>query len=183
MPHPLIHSGAARSWAKTYLPWGARKLAAFLALHGGLFSLLLSKGAYSGVYRSFEEVSGSTAAVEDKLAAAGAIGVELPHLDPATQLPLLRNGHDLLPLVTAMINSDGPIKILDFGGAAGIDYGNVIRALPKEIRYTIIDLPAVCTRGRQIWQDDARIRFCDELPVGDERFDIRLQLGRFALSA
>jgi putative methyltransferase (TIGR04325 family) len=83
----------------------------------------------------------------------------------------------LLPLVTALLvakrQTREPLRILDFGGAAGIDFGNLIAAIREtsNIRYHVVDLPKVCAVGRAKWQDDARISFCDTLPVS-AHFDL-----------
>jgi putative methyltransferase (TIGR04325 family) len=82
-----------------------------------------------------------------------------------------------MPLVTALLadqrQTGQPFRILDFGGAAGIDFANLVTAVgdTSNIRYHVVDLPKVCAVGRVKWQDDARISFYDMLPASAE-FDL-----------
>ena len=82
-----------------------------------------------------------------------------------------------MPLVTALLadqrQTGQPFRILDFGGAAGIDFANLVTAVgdTSNIRYHVVDLSKVCAVGRVKWQDDARISFYDMLPASAE-FDL-----------
>jgi putative methyltransferase (TIGR04325 family) len=92
-------------------------------------------------------------------------------LDVATGLPILQQDHSLLPVVSAMLGS--PLRVLDFGGGAGIDFNYLYHALAQpRLRYTVVELPALCSVGRALWCDDERIEFRDDLPDGGERFDL-----------
>ena len=147
------------------LPWKLRKLIMFCVEHG-----LVSPPPFSGVYSTFDEVSGSMRAAEGDQAAAAARGIAgAPSFDEATKLPRLRRAHSLMPLAVAMLASGrpaAPFRILDFGGAAGVDYANLLSAvhLDIDVRYHVVDLPAVCAVGRARWQHDARVSFDDALP-------------------
>jgi putative methyltransferase (TIGR04325 family) len=165
-----------REFAKkliTALPWKLRKLVMFFVEHG-----FISRPPFSGVYASFEDVSGTMKGAEDDQAAGAQRNVARgPTVDEATKLPRLRRARSLLPLVAALLaakrQTSEPLRILDFGGAAGIDFANLIAAIREtsNIRYHIVDLPKVCAVGRAKWQDDARISFCDTLPVS-AHFDL-----------
>jgi putative methyltransferase (TIGR04325 family) len=160
--------------AVSYLPWGMRKLAAFIALHG-YWKLLISKQAFRGVYRSFDEIPGGVLSNQHELARFAAEGARSPRIDQASGLPVLRLNHQLLPLVAAILSETlSPLRILDFGGAAGVDYQNVLHALPnaQDIKYHVVDLPAVCGVGRRKWRDDARISFHETVPDAEARFDL-----------
>ena len=140
------------------LPWKLRKLVMFFVEHG-----LTSPPPFSGVYTTFDEVSGSMSVAEGDQAAAAARGIAGgPRFDEATKLPRLQRAHSLSPLAVAMLASGrlaAPFRILDFGGAAGVDYANLLSAvhLNIDVRYYVVDLPAVCAVGRARWQHDARV--------------------------
>ena len=165
--------GKVAKGAVALLPWKLRKLVMFFIEHG-----LVSPPPFSGVYGSFADVPGTMKVAEGDQAAAAERGVARgPRLDEATKLPLLRRARSLLPLVAALLaakrQTNEPLRILDFGGAAGIDFANLIAAIREtsNIRYHVVDLPKVCAVGRAKWQDDPRISFCDMLPISAQ-FDL-----------
>jgi putative methyltransferase (TIGR04325 family) len=156
-----------------HLPWKMRKLVMFFAEHG-----LISSQPFSGVYASFDDMPGTMKAAEFDQAEAAKRGISRgPSLDEATNLPCLRRAHSLMPLVAAILatkrQATGPFQILDFGGAAGVDFVNLMSAvhLPTDVRYHVVDLPKVCAVGRTKWQQDARISFDDTLPASAQ-FDL-----------
>jgi putative methyltransferase (TIGR04325 family) len=155
------------------LPWKLRKLVMFFVEHG-----LISPPPFSGVYTSFEDVPGTMkVAEEDQAAGAQRSVARGPNLDEASKLPCLRRAHALMPLVAALLagkqSTTEPFRILDFGGAAGADFANLLAAVrdTSNIRYHVVDFPKVCAIGRRKWQDDARISFHDTLPASAE-FDL-----------
>jgi putative methyltransferase (TIGR04325 family) len=159
--------------AVALLPWKLRKLAMFFAEHG-----IVSSPPFSGVYASFEDVSGTMKVAEDDQAAGAQRNVARgPSRDKATKLPRLGRAHALMPLVAALLagkrSTSEPFRILDFGGAAGVDFANLLAAVrdTSNIRYHVVDFPKVCAVGRRQWQDDARISFHDTLPASAE-FDL-----------
>lgn len=147
------------------LPWKARKLVMFFVEHG-----LVSRVPFSGVYASFAEVPGTMqTAVADQAAAAARGIAQGPSRDEATDLPRLRRAHSLMPLVVTMLARERraePLSILDFGGAAGVDFVNLLAALGPQVnvRYHVVDFPKVCAVGRDHWRDEPRISFSDALP-------------------
>jgi putative methyltransferase (TIGR04325 family) len=98
----------------------------------------------------------------------------LKKFDQATGLPLLRNSHSLLPLMITMLAAGKSVRVLDIGGAAGVDFANVLSGISSqtEIQYRVIDLPEVCALGRRRWKGDARISFDDSMPNDGEEFDL-----------
>jgi len=154
------------------LPWKARKLVMFFVEHG-----LVSRAPFSGVYASFADVPGTMQVAEADQAAAAMRGVARgPSRDEATHLPQLRRAHSLMPLVAAMLAGGArkePLNILDFGGAAGVDFANLLAAVDPgiDLRYLVVDFPKVCAVGRDHWRDDKRISFSDALPQAAQ-FDL-----------
>jgi putative methyltransferase (TIGR04325 family) len=169
-------SDKMRSFVKSavaLLPWKLRKLVMFFVEHG-----LVSRPPFSGVYASFEDMPGTIKVAEDDQAAGAQRNVARgPSRDEATKLPRLRRARSLLPLVAAVLAAkrptSKPLRILDFGGAAGIDFANLIAAIrdTSNIRYYVVDFPKVCAVGRAKWRDDARISFHDAMPASSE-FDL-----------
>jgi putative methyltransferase (TIGR04325 family) len=155
------------------LPWKLRKLAMFFMEHG-----FTSRPPFSGVYASFADLPGTMKVAEDDQAAGAERNVaRAPSRDEATKLPRLRQGRSLLPLVAILLSArrhtSEPLRILDFGGAAGIDFANLIAAIrdSPDVRYHVVDFPKVCAIGRARWQNDPRISFHDTMPVSAE-FDL-----------
>jgi putative methyltransferase (TIGR04325 family) len=87
--------------------------------------------------------------------------------------PYLR--HEVLAVVAAMTGvSTGAVRILDFGGAVGSGYVQVLGALPKgiAIQYHVVDLPKMCAAGRHLFANDPRITFHTCLQSLDGALDI-----------
>lgn len=155
------------------LPWGMRKLAAFVVLHGP-FGLLRSKPHFTGVYPSFDKVPNKRAANRQVLVRAAENNVGRLKRDGATNLPILGQSHSLLALAVAILATQQPFRILDFGGAAGADFHNLTSAIPDFalLDYHVVDLPEVCAASRSRWKGEKRIRFSDEMPMDGEQFDL-----------
>jgi putative methyltransferase (TIGR04325 family) len=151
------------------LPWGLRKLVrrltSFIVIHG-FSALFVAKPTFRGIYPSFSEVGSSIDAVKPELAKAAVDTLMATRSDSATGLPLLDQHRELLPLTVAVLTSRGrPLNILDFGGGAGVDFGNVLNSLPSaDLTYCVVDLPEVCDRARPLWSGESRISFRSSLP-------------------
>ena len=67
-----------------------------------------------------------------------------------------------------------PLRILDFGGAAGVDFANLLKSISDcpDVQYGVVDLPEVCVFGKRYWADDRRLVFYDSMPQQGERFDL-----------
>jgi putative methyltransferase (TIGR04325 family) len=73
-----------------------------------------------------------------------------------------------------MLAAGKSVRVLDIGGAAGVDFANVLSGISSqtEIQYRVIDLPEVCALGQRRWKGDARISFDDSMPNDGEEFDL-----------
>jgi putative methyltransferase (TIGR04325 family) len=61
------------------------------------------------------------------------------------------------------------IKILDFGGGYGIGYLSLVESIGQYIKfvdYTIVELPRVCSEGREIFRE--KIRYKEDFPFEDK---------------
>lgn len=91
----------------------------------------------------------------------------------AEKLPCLH--HEVLAIVAAITGAaTGSVSVLDFGGAVGSGYVELLGTLPKSvaIRYHIVDLPKMVAAGRQLFVDDPRVTFHTSLPTLDSALDI-----------
>jgi len=158
------------------LPWGARKLArrleAFVQVHG-VTALFVAKPTFRGIYASFADVPNNIGAIERELVDAALGNLRAERLDTATRLPLLDQHRELLPMAVALLAKPGrTLDVLDFGGAAGVDFRNVRNALPApDVSYCIVDLPEVCEAARAKWSSEPRISFQSAIPE-EGRFDL-----------
>src|SRR5262249_7333232 len=93
--------------------------------------------------------------------------------DDANGLMIFRQGHDLLPVVAAMLGGHD-LRVLDFGGAAGLDYVGLKAGFGSVAHYCVVGLPEMCKAARDAWPggDDGRLVFRDDLPPASERFEI-----------
>ena len=87
----------------------------------------------------------------------------------------VRGQHGLLPLLVSMVGlGRKKVRVLDFGGGMGVSYFHVSQALPSAdfVDYTIVETAPVCKSARELFPDDSRVYFVDELPAPGVRFDI-----------
>ena len=72
-----------------------------------------------------------------------------------------------LPLLIGLLQQNSrPIRILDFGGGLGVDY-LVLRSNLKQgqdLAYHVLDHPAFCKIGDELFHDDTQITFSETLP-------------------
>ena len=91
---------------------------------------------------------------------------------------LLKGDNSLLPLLVAIISarsdSKDSIKILDFGGGAGVDYLFLEGAVHRvdNLEFHIVDSDKVCRCGRLIFQANPQVFFHTALPEHISDFDI-----------
>lgn len=122
---------------------------------------------FEGVYERFSDVPHDPAA-------ANSWDVDFEH----SMRRHLNDTHALmqrstLARVAAQTPYDGHLRILDFGGGAGIDFAALIATAPLlNVSYTVVDLAAVCEAGQRIWAGNSRISFVTELPPVGARFDL-----------
>ena len=153
---------------KRMLPWHLRRSIGFART-----SYSSRKPPFYGVYSDFQAVpptqgyndqgwSDSSRFQAER--ARDQIGAKIP--------PVMPHSKSLLPMLVAARNE--PIRILDFGGAAGLDFGNLaasLGAIPENVSYVVVDTPGTCEAGRITWQN-GKVTFASELPPETERFDI-----------
>jgi len=90
--------------------------------------------------------------------------------------PALLSGYDsLLPLLVSVVaHKNKKIRILDFGGGAGVDYLYLKAAVSRtdDIEFHVVESDKNCQRGRLIHGNDLRITFHQSLPERISAFDI-----------
>jgi putative methyltransferase (TIGR04325 family) len=183
-----------KSILKKILPWHVwNSLGWFRYFHAR------RKPPFEGIYARFDEVPLAAGWHADRWTEYSRIHAEKARRGVGPSLPESpQPSKALLPLLAASFSGygDRPVRILDFGGAGGLDYASLLSALgnPRgdEVRYHVVDMPEACAAGREVWRDDARVSF-GELPDPRDRFDIvyadgalhmvedyRALIGRFA---
>lgn len=76
--------------------------------------------------------------------------------------------HQSFALVAgAMASRLGRLRVLDFGGATGSGYVQLLSSLPRGVRidYLVVDSPEMCRAGCRLFDSDPQIRFADSLPA------------------
>ncbi len=82
---------------------------------------------------------------------------------------------DPLPLATAMVMGQKPtVRILDFGGGIGCSAVPLLGHIPdnSSVEIVIVDNSEICEFGNELFSDEPRVSFSDELPQESEHFDI-----------
>lgn len=126
---------------------------------------------WSGVYESFAQVPVVGTAYAGRVLAqksAESTVACMKELERGTSaggyIPAPRDGGLLTLLATEVVGRQAQVSILDFGGAAGIDYvflRALTRSSPISVDYTVIDHPAMCEFGRDIHAGDPAIHFSE----------------------
>lgn len=117
---------------------------------------------FSGVYKDFSSIPSSPWYNQDELLRRAAKNVVAAR---SQDIPFL-GSKQLLSSVVAMLGSH--VRILDFGGAAGLDFANLLSATnPRrtDLQYTVVDFAPACKVGSELWQGDDRISFATEMPA------------------
>jgi putative methyltransferase (TIGR04325 family) len=153
---------------KRLLPWHIRR-----TIGAARSSFASRKPPFHGVYKDFSGIK-QTLGYDDQgwadsskfaaMRARSQIGERIPSLMPHSK--------SLLPMLVTL--RKGPVRILDFGGAAGLDFGNIaasLGAILENVSYVVVDKAGTCEAGCSIWKNE-RITFIFELPPEFERFDI-----------
>jgi putative methyltransferase (TIGR04325 family) len=132
--------------------------------------------SFEGIYSSFDEFSATMIVAEDDQVRAAIQGLnESRRLQPRLGMLHHKHGRGALSQIVAMLGVDGrKIRILDFGGAAGADFNNLLisNGAHANVDYRVIDFPAVCLAAQKLWPNENRISFSPELPPDDHLFDI-----------
>jgi putative methyltransferase (TIGR04325 family) len=83
--------------------------------------------------------------------------------------------HPLPPVVALLAASvDIPIRVLDFGGGIGNSFFSLVKSLPTFdlVEFHVIETPAVCRLGRDVFKKIHNLHFHDELPSDFKKFDV-----------
>lgn len=123
---------------------------------------------WRGVYGSLHEVpvpdgAGTTEPLADLLSAARKA------IERQRAREGLRLWHDVFVTVCGTVAADrGRLRVVDFGGGAGTGFIQLRGAIPSQVAidYEVIDLPAVCAAGRELFADDGRVTFSTQVRAG-----------------
>jgi len=155
------------------------RLARIRRLCRGLLDLLRRRGSvWSGVYRSFAEVPsfGPGFDGEDWIRGLAEARRAAERSLSSTGQAGSFNENDLLAQLAALvaIESQGCVRILDFGGGSGLAYLQLTGSLKSvaALEYHIIESPGVCEDGRLHFAADARIHFHCQFPEHVDSVDI-----------
>jgi putative methyltransferase (TIGR04325 family) len=80
-----------------------------------------------------------------------------------------------LVLLTSLLGATkDPLRILDFGGALGIAYAQILRSacLPPHFEFHVVDNRESCMKGRKLVSADPRISFHESLDESVGNIDI-----------
>src|SRR6186997_1216399 len=154
-----------KTFLKKILPWHVRRALAHARRFYGL-----RKPPFQGVYERFSDVPASSPVVDEAWRSAAWTetarrGAEQARASMGAAFPEnIPPSRALLPTLVAgfLAGRPGPLRILDFGGAAGQDYAHLrasLAGLETELRYHVVDVPESCEVGRRLWKDDARVSF------------------------
>jgi putative methyltransferase (TIGR04325 family) len=102
--------------------------------------------------------------------------VDALHGDRAGAAPNVPQYHALLSMLVA---SSRPVRVLDFGGGMGIGFANMRRSIAAEtaLEYLIVDNEESCERGRRLLREFPSVRFMSELPRDVENVDVMVLSG------
>jgi putative methyltransferase (TIGR04325 family) len=166
---------------KKLLPWHVRQ-----SLAWARYFYAKRKPPFRGVYTRFGEVPVTPAWHAARWTESSRYHAEKWRRQIGAAMPeSSQPSKALLPvLVAAMaaLSTKGrPVRILDFGGAGGLDFAQLLAALgggnDLDLRYHVVDMPESCAAGESVWADDPRISFSAKLPEPSERFDIVYAFG------
>lgn len=96
--------------------------------------------------------------------------------DRAGVVPSVPQYHALLSMLVA---SSRPVRVLDFGGGMGVGFANVRRSIAggMPVEYLIVDNAESCERGRRLLRDFSSVRFMTELPRDVASVDVMVLSG------
>lgn len=126
---------------------------------------------WQGIYADFAEAGGGAQAFSQgvwagdvRRATESALA-----LNRAGSVPAAVCGDDaLLPLLCTLLpQSSTRLRVVDFGGGAGISYAALCAAiaLPRELEYVVIETSRVAQEGARLFAADSAIRFLPDVPA------------------
>lgn len=134
---------------------------------------------WEGVYTSFREVPTEGEGLDGDIWAevvereTRAVAREIT--EGGTRPALLDSYDSLLPfLVSVVAHKNNQVRILDFGGGAGVDYLYLKTAVSgtRDMEFHVVESEKNCQRGRLIHGNDPQIIFHRSLPERISAFDI-----------
>lgn len=171
-----------RALLKKLLPWHVRR-----SLAAAMFYYRKRKPPFRGVHENFSEIPRTPAWDADRWSDASRRWAETWRRQIGRRLPESPQvSRALLPMAVSLLGMgrSAPLRILDFGGAAGADFANLLAALGNpdlDVRYLVVDTAGCCAAGSEFWAGDARIAFATDLPGEEARFDIVYAAGALNL--
>jgi putative methyltransferase (TIGR04325 family) len=133
------------------------------------------KFVWEGVYDHYRDVPVQPASYDDEIEVKKHYNWTRAALEQIHEGKAPYLWHRVLAVVAAMVSSTtGSVRVLDFGGAVGTGYVQLLATLPKHITidYRVVDLEKMCAVGRQLFCADARISFDTALAAEDTSLDI-----------
>lgn len=135
---------------------------------------------WEGIYESFAAAGGDTDVFESEtwLGRSRDRAIEIAARDPdsnhAGKSCDITDHYCLPEFAATAARLTGRCRILDFGGAAGFSFKEVIAGLhPSDaLDFLVIENANLCAIGREIYEQEPRIRFETDLPPDSAEFDI-----------
>lgn len=132
----------------------------------------MSFNIWQGVYKHMDEVSVTEDVfdgdlwIKDQIKIVEAAQEKLKN--SGTVPDVFGYGKSLLPFLATVVASESKtVKILDFGGGAGLTYVELLSAgnySNHKLEYTVVEKEGTCEVGRKVFAGDNRINFIDEIP-------------------
>lgn len=159
----MVHNTVV-TLGRAVLPWWVRK-----SLAAGLGFWKRRKPPFVGVFKQFGDAAGDGYArpqwVAVSVASVEAVRQHIGQKTPES----LSYSKSLLPVLIGSM--PGPLRIMDFGGACGVDYAWLLATGNRaDISYHVVDTESVCAAGRRVWSGDSNIAFSPDIP--DATFDV-----------
>ena len=144
---------------------------AFVRLIANVRGGLRGGAPWSGVYAHRGDVpqrgSGYTSAVLARRTRADT--ERLLHATRGMTMPHWQAGvHSLLALTASLAcRRTATVRVLDFGGGMGVGFIHLVAGLRSrcDVEYHVVETPAMCDGGRDLFKTDSRIQFHSELPT------------------
>ncbi len=145
---------------------------------------LFSRYRLSRVYTDYAEALADTHTYEDPQLIDLVSAKTLACRDSLASEPmhLVRSWHTLQTLfVLARIGIEGPLRVLEVGGACGALYFEMSHFLAEKIQaWHVVETPSMAKAARRLFQDD-RLRFFDSLQEGIAGYEPDLIIASFVL--
>jgi putative methyltransferase (TIGR04325 family) len=126
---------------------------------------------WKGMYKSYKDVPVKGKSYNEKIVASETAGYTkslVDELKTQRQIPYHVNGENtFLPLLATMVlEKNKKLNVLDLGGGMGVGFISLLSCVGeiKNLNYFIIETPAMCEFGTQIFQADNRVQFLTDFP-------------------